>query len=608
MTQTETPLLVETPDELSIPDLLVDWAAKDPGRVLMEVQESGTWNPITAAELHTRVQDVASGLIGSGVAAGDRVAIMSRTRAEWTISDFAIWYAGAVPVPIYETSSVEQAAWILEDSRVTRIIAETAEHARVLSAAAAELGQDITVWVLADGGLDTIAAAGKSLDGDQVRQRYDALRLGDLATIIYTSGTMGKPKGVELTHGNFVELCRNAEGALGEHILHSSARTLLFMPLAHVFARFVSILTISAGVPIGHVPDTATLLDDIATFRPTFILSVPRVFEKVYNSSEQKAAAGGKLKIFRWAAEISRQYSRSLDEGGPGTLLRLKYGVADKLVLHKIREALGGQAEYAISGGAPLGDRLGHFFRGVGVRVLEGYGLTETTAPVGVNLPVRSKIGTVGPALPGMQLRIGDDGEILAKGIAVFPRYHNNEAATTEALTDGWFHTGDLGEIDSDGYLKITGRKKEIIVTAAGKNVIPSQAEDRIRAHPLVSQCVVVGDQRPFVAALLTLDEEMLPGWLANHGLPQMSVIEAATHPQVIDALNAALDESNVHVSRAESVRRFEVLSEDFTLEDYLTPKLSVKRNLILRDFAATIDELYTKAAADRARERAPEK
>ena len=605
MTHAETPLLVETPDEMAIPDLLVDWAAKEPGRVLMEVQEAGTWNPITAAQLHTRVQDLAAGLIGSGVSAGDPVAIMCRTRPEWTMSDFAIWYAGGVTVPIYETSSVDQSAWILQDSGATRVIAETQEHAETLSTAAEQLGIDLTVWVLQDGGLDTIAAAGEGVGAEQVRQRYDALRLGDLATIIYTSGTTGKPKGVELSHANFVELCRNAQGALGAQILHDGARTLLFMPLAHVFARFVSVLTICAGVPIGHVPDTATLLDDIATFRPTFILSVPRVFEKVYNSSEQKAAAGGKVKIFRWAAGVSRDYSKSLDEGGPGLGLRLKYTVADKLVLHKIRAALGGQVEYAISGGAPLGDRLNHFFRGVGVRVLEGYGLTETTAPVGVNVPDRNKIGTVGPALPGVQLRIAEDGEILAKGIAVFQRYHNNDAATAESLTDGWFHTGDLGEIDADGYLTITGRKKEIIVTAGGKNVIPSQAEDRIRSHTLVSQCVVVGDQRPFVAALLTLDEEMLPGWLSNHGLPQMSVTEAAAHPQVLQALQGALDRANKYVSRAESVRRFEILSEDFTLDDYLTPKLSVKRNLVLRDFAATIDDLYAKAAAERASERA---
>lgn len=605
MSQTETPLLVETPDELSIPDLLVDWAAKEPQRVLMETPDGDAWAPITAAELHERVLGLASGLMASGVGAGDRVAIMSRTRAEWTITDLAIWYAGAVTVPVYETSSVDQTAWILKDSDTDRILVETAAHAATVAEAAKQLDQEVTVWVIDDGAIAELTAAGADVSADQVRQRYDALRLSDLATVIYTSGTTGRPKGVELTHSNFVELTRNAQAALGSQILHDDARTLLFMPLAHVFARFVSVLTICCGVPIGHVSDTTTLLPNIATFKPTFILSVPRVFEKVYNSSEQKAAAGGKVKIFRWAAKVSGDYSRSLDDGGPGLGLRLQYALADKLVLHKIREALGGQAEYAISGGAPLGERLGHFFRGVGLRVLEGYGLTETTAPVTVNVPDRSKIGTVGPPLPGISIKIAEDTEVLTRGIANFRGYHNNPEADAESITDGWFHTGDLGELDANGYLRITGRKKELIVTAGGKNVQPSVLEDRIRAYPLVSQCVVVGDQRPFVAALITLDTEMLPAWLSNQGLPEMSVTEAAAHPQVQESLQAAIDRANQAVSRAESIRKYEILDEDFTLDDYLTPKLSVKRNLVLRDFADRIDTLYEKAAAERAAERA---
>ena len=601
MSQTETPLLVETPAELSIPDLLVDWAAKEPQRVLMETPDGDAWVPITAAHLHERVLGLARGLIASGVSAGDRVAIMSRTRAEWTIADLAIWYAGAVTVPVYETSSVDQTAWILEDSGTDRVLVETAAHAATVAEAAKQLGQEVTVWVIDDDAVGELTAAGADVSADQVRERYDALRLSDLATVIYTSGTTGRPKGVELTHSNFVELTRNAQAALGSQILHDDARTLLFMPLAHVFARFVSVLTICCGVPIGHVSDTANLLPMIGTFKPTFILSVPRVFEKVYNSSEQKAAAGGKVKIFRWAAKVSGDYSRSLDDGGPGLGLRLQYALADKLVLHKIRAALGGQAEYAISGGAPLGERLGHFFRGVGVRVLEGYGLTETTAPVTVNVPERSKIGTVGPPLPGVGIKIAEDTEILTRGIANFRGYHNNPDADAESITDGWFHTGDLGELDADGYLRITGRKKELIVTAGGKNVQPSVLEDRIRAYPLVSQCVVVGDQRPFVAALITLDAEMLPTWLSNQGLPEMSVTEAAAHPQVQESLQAAIDRANQAVSRAESIRKYEILDEDFTLDDYLTPKLSVKRNLVLRDFADRIDTLYEKAAAERA-------
>ncbi|UFU01636.1 long-chain fatty acid--CoA ligase [Ruania suaedae] len=600
MNEVDVPLKVTTPDELSIPDLLVDWASQDPDRVLLELPDGDGWSPVTARRLHEQVTGVARGLIAGGVQAGDRVAIMSKTRAEWTIADLAIWYAGGVTVPIYETSSAEQAAWILSDSKARRVFAETAELATLAREAAADAGLE-EVWVFDDGALDRLTEAGAQVPEEAVRERYDALRLTDLATIIYTSGTTGPPKGVELTHGNFVELTRNAVAALGKDILHDDARTLLFMPLAHVFARFVSILTICAGVPIGHVGDPTTLLTHIATFRPTFILSVPRVFEKVYNSSEQKAAAGGKVKIFQWAAEVSTAYSRSLDDGGPGLVLRAKYALADKLVLHKIRAALGGQVEYAISGGAPLGDRLGHFFRGVGVRVLEGYGLTETTAPVTVNVPDRSKIGTVGPALPGISLRIAEDGEILAKGIAVFEHYHDNPEETAAAITDGWFHTGDLGEIDEDGYLRITGRKKEIIVTAGGKNVIPSQLEDKIRAHALISQCVVIGDQRPFIAALLTLDADMLATWLSNQGLPEMSVQEAAEHPQVQEALQGAIDRANASVSRAESVRRFEVLGEDFTVADYLTPKMSVKRSLVLDNYSETIEALYAKAAAERA-------
>ena len=603
MSETETPLLVETPAELSIPDLLVDWAAKEPDRVLMETPDGDAWAPITAAELHERVLGLARGLMASGVGSGDPVAIMSRTRAEWTIADFAIWYAGAVTVPVYETSSVDQTAWILEDSGTDRVLVESRAHAETVAEAAQQLGREITVWVIDDGAVDELTTAGADVPAEQVRERYDALRLTDLATIIYTSGTTGRPKGVELTHSNFVELTRNAQAALGSQILHEDARTLLFMPLAHVFARFVSVLTICCGVPIGHVSDTTTLLPNIATFKPTFILSVPRVFEKVYNSSEQKAAAGGKVKIFRWAAKVSGDYSRSLDDGGPGLGLRLQHALADKLVLHKIREALGGQAEYAISGGAPLGERLGHFFRGVGLRVLEGYGLTETTAPLAVNVPDRVKIGTVGPALPGVSLKIAEDTEILTKGIANFRGYHQNSEADAEAITDGWFHTGDLGEIDADGNLRITGRKKELIVTAGGKNVQPSVLEDRIRAHTLVSQCVVVGDQRPFIAALITLDAELLPTWLSNQGLPEMSVPEAAAHPQVQESLQEAIDRANRAVSRAESIRKYEILDEDFTQDDYLTPKLSVKRHLVLRDFADRIDTLYEKAAAERASE-----
>jgi len=379
-------------------------------------------------------------------------------------------------------------------------------------------------------------------------------------------------------------------------------RTLLFMPLAHVFARFIEVLCIPAGAVLGHSPSTVTLLEDLGTFRPTFILAVPRVFEKVYNSAEQKAAAAGKGSIFQRAAKTSIVYSRALDNPrGPSLWLRLQHKVADALVLHKLRNALGGQARWAVSGGAPLGERLGHFYRGLGLNVLEGYGLTETTAPATVNRPGRgTKIGTVGLPLPGSGVRIAADGEIELQGIQVFRGYHNNDAATAESVHDGWFRTGDLGSLDGDGYLRITGRKKEIIVTAGGKNVAPAVLEDRIRAHPLVSQVVVVGDQRPYIGALITLDPEGVPGWLAAHGKPEMTLAEASKDADVLASLDKAVEKANKAVSRAESVRKYRILDTDLTIANgYLTPKLSIRRNEVLKDYAGEVDALYDGPAQD---------
>lgn len=602
MDEATTPLFVETPPEMSTPDLLVDWVRKEPQRTLLETTTDGTdWTPISAQQMHERVGAVAKGLMAAGIEPGDRVGLMSRTSADWTITDFAIWYAGAVTVPIYETSSPDQTSWILSDAAVKGVVVEHADHRAVVNKAREEVDGVEHVWTIADGGLDNLAEAGKEISDEDLQARYDALRTSDLATIIYTSGTTGRPKGAELTHGNFVELSRNAVGVFGDAVLKDGARTLLFMPLAHVFARFVEVLCIAAGAPAGHTADTTTLMRDIAGFKPTFILSVPRVFEKVYNSSEQKAAAGGKDKIFRWAAGVAQSYSEAMDTEKIPFGLRLKHKVAHKLVLSKIQTALGGQAEYAISGGAALGPRLAHFFRGVGLTVLEGYGLTETTAPVSVNVPARPKIGTVGPPLPGVSLRIAEDGEILSKGIANFRGYYNNDEANAESISDGWFHTGDIGSLDADGYLTITGRKKEIIVTASGKNVVPSQLEDSLRAHPLISQCVVIGDGKPFVAALITLDTEMLPTWLANNELPEMDVEAAKRNDKVLAALQEAVDATNAKVSRAESIRRFEVLTDDFTVEnEYLTPSMKVKRHDVLRDYERDVDQLYAKARAER--------
>ena len=589
-----SPLLVESSPDSNLNDLLAARVARGPGAPLLERLERGTWTPVSAGRFHDEVTATAKGLLAHGVAAGDRVAIMCRTRWEWSVLDWAVWAAGAVSVPVYETSSAEQVAWILADADVSLAVVETAAHAAVVAEVRDHCPTLREVLTVDEGALATLAADRAPVEDAELERRARYAGLEDPATIIYTSGTTGRPKGVVLTHGNFVRITVNARARLAQ-VFVDQPRTLLFMPLAHVFARFVNVLVIPADAVIGYTPDPATLLADMATFRPTFLLAVPRVFEKVYNASEQKAAIGGKGSIFQRAAKTAIVYSRALDTpGGPSPWLRLQHKVADVLVLSKIRAALGGRLLWAVSGGAPLGERLGHFFRGVGLVVLEGYGLTETTAPLCVNVPENAKIGTVGPPLPGTQLRIGADGEIEARGIQVFTGYHANPAATAEAMDDGWFRTGDLGSIDEDGYLRITGRKKEIIVTAGGKNVVPSVLEDRLRGHPLVSQVVVVGDQRPFVGALVTLDADGLPGWLAAHGKPPMSVAEAAGDPDVRESLDKAVEYTNKAVSRAESIRKYRVLDRDLTIASgHLTPKLSVRRPEVLKDFAADVDALY---------------
>jgi long-chain acyl-CoA synthetase len=430
---------------------------------------------------------------------------------------------------------------------------------------------------------------------DEIARRRSLANLADVATIIYTSGTTGRPKGAELTHENFYSVTANVTARLGDVLHYGRNRTLLFMPLAHVFARFIHVLVVPAGTVLGHTADTKDLLPDLASFKPSYVLSVPRVFEKIYNSAAHKAAADGKGKIFNWAAATAITYSRALDDpSDPGMLLKIQHKVADRLVLRHIRAVLGGEVRHAVSGGAPLGDRLGHFFRGLGLIVLEGYGLTETTAPTSVNLPERSKIGTVGPPLPGHGVRVEVDGEILLKGPHVFRGYRNNPEATAEGFDHEWFRTGDIGTLDADGYLRITGRKKEIIVTAGGKNVAPAVLEDRLRSHPLISQVVVVGDGQPFIGALITLDPEGVPGWLLAHGKEPMAFEDALTDPDVLTSVDAAVQRANRAVSRAESIRKFTILPSDFTVANgYLTPSLKVKRLLVMRDFADEVDAIF---------------
>ena len=599
MAEFASPSLATYDPALSIPGMLAERLAASPDSVFLERSTGlgGTWVPMTVAAFVDEVNAVAKGLVASGVEPGDRVGIMSRTRYEWTLVDFACWQAGAVGVPIYETSSAEQVKWIAGDAGISLVVVESAAHAAVVGQVQDQLADLREVLVIDEGAIGALVERGRNAAvPDEEIERRAALATGaDLATVIYTSGTTGRPKGAELTHGNFVALAKEGVAGLREVCAKPYSRTLLFMPLAHVFARFIEVLGVTSGHVLGHTPDTRNLLADMASFQPTYILAVPRVFEKVYNSAEQKAGSGAKLQLFRWAAKVAITYSRALDTPqGPGAALKAQHAAAGALVYAKVRHALGGRAEFAISGGAPLGDRLGHFFRGIGVRVLEGYGLTETTAPTAVNLPDLAKVGTVGPAFPGTAIRVDDDGSIWVKGPHVFRGYRHMPDETAKALVDGWFETGDLGTLDEDGYLRITGRKKEIIVTAGGKNVVPAILEDRLRGHPLVSQVVVVGDGRPFIGALVTLDAEMLPGWLSMHDLPPMDVQTAAANIQVLAALDRAVARANQAVSRAESIRKIRVLTTDFTEQNgYLTPSLKVKRAQVLKDFADEIDELY---------------
>jgi long-chain acyl-CoA synthetase len=598
-TEFEVAPLVTADPESNIADLLVERVRATPDRALFAVPEGEGWRDVTAAEFERQVIALAKGFAASGVQPGDKIGFIARTTYEWSLVDFALFYAGAVMVPIYETSSAAQIQWYLSDAEAVGCITELPDHTARFAEAQADLPDVRLVWHLHEGALEALVAAGTEVADDEIVRRRSIARESDIATLIYTSGSTGRPKGCVLTHGNFVELTRNAVSSLAEVVSVPGASTLLFITTAHVFARFISILAIHAGVKTGHQPDTRGLLPALGSFRPTFLLAVPRVFEKVYNSAEQKAESGGKGKIFRRAAQVAIDHSRILQEGGRMPLsLKVQFALFDRLVYKTLREAMGGRVTYAISGSAPLGERLGHFFASLGITVLEGYGLTETTAPATVNQARKTKIGTVGPVLPGVGVRIADDGEVQVRGINVFQEYWHNPEATAAAFDDGWFRTGDLGSFDSDGFLTITGRKKEIIVTAGGKNVAPAVLEDPIRANPVVGQVVVVGEKRPFIGALITLDTDMLPTWLQNNGLPaDMPLAQACDHPAVRAEVQKSIDTANQLVSRAESIRKFTILPTDWTeASGHLTPKLSIKRNIILQDFSGDVDALYSGA------------
>ncbi|WP_246854120.1 long-chain fatty acid--CoA ligase [Naasia sp. SYSU D00057] len=591
-----TPAHGTTTPDMSLCRMLFDRSTRDPDGVYAERRtEDGTFEPVTVGQFLRDVVAAARGLIALGVQPGDRVGIMAGTRYEWSVADFAILYAGGVSVPIYQTSSAEQVRWIVADSGVRIVLAETPAMGATVGALIGE-GELQRVLVIDDGGLDELRAAGQHVSTAEVKERASAAHLETLATIVYTSGTTGRPKGVELTHGNFlVHIVNGADDPnLGPVVSGPETRTLLFLPLSHVFGRFIALLCVYSGTVLGYAPSTKTLVGDLQAFRPTWLLAVPRVFETLYNSAELLTGGGAKLTLFRWAAKVSQAYSRSLDTGGPSAVLKARHALADRLVLQRIRAVMGGQATYAISGGAPLAVWLGHFYRGLGMTVMEGYGLTELAAPTAVNRPGLIKIGSVGAPYPGTGVRIAEDGEILVQGPNVFRAYRNDPDGTAAAFRDGWFLTGDYGRLDEDGYLHITGRKKEIIVTAGGKNVQPAALENALRAHPIISEVVVIGDDKPFIAALIALDPAMLPGWLKSRGLPELTVAEAAEHPIVRGELDKAVSAANESVSRAESIRSYAVLPRELTEEQgELSASLKVRRKIVLEHFAKQVDGIY---------------
>ncbi|MGB2951552.1 MAG: long-chain fatty acid--CoA ligase [Rhodococcus sp. (in: high G+C Gram-positive bacteria)] len=595
MREYSVPASFTIPEDASMADTVYRYEKECPNLVLFQRQVGGTWTDVTAGQFAKEVAAVAKGFIASGVEVGDRVAILSSTRFEWVVLDYAIWTAGGCTVAIYETSAADQAQWILEDSATTVLVLETPEHAEALKEVTEGAADLREVLQIDAGAIEELSTRGAGVSDEDLHARRKQVNASSPATLIYTSGTTGRPKGVQLTHGNFYAEIQATSMALHDS-MNEGNRTLMFLPMAHVLARAVSVAAFESKVTIGHTSDVTTLLDQFATFKPDFILSVPRVFEKVYNSAKQKAYDGGKGKVFDKAAATAIEWSEAKDKGGPGLILSAKHAVFDKLVYSKLRTALGGNCERAVSGGAALGARLGHFFRGVGIPVYEGYGLTETSAAITVNTTTEQRIGSVGKPLNGHAAKIAEDGELLVKGPVVFGGYWHNDKATAESIVDGWFHTGDLGSIDQDGFVSITGRKKEIIVTAGGKNVAPAVLEDALRANALISQCLVVGDGKPFIGALITLDPEALPGWKERHSIAENIAFEdLKKNPDLIAEIDQAVADANKKVSKAEQIKKYSVLEVDFTAETgELTPTMKLKRNVIHQERGSEIEAIYS--------------
>ena len=596
LTEFSAPAIIATPSTGGLADHVIDGARSNPNREILSLPSGQGWTAMTSQQFLDRVRAVAKGLMANGIDAGQRIGVMSRTRYEWTIVDYAIWYAGAASVPVYETSSAEQVAWMLGDSGSVAVFLESRKNKAVFDSVAVDLPQVTRAWVFDDGALDMLAESGMHISDAELEARRATVTPDSLATIIYTSGTTGMPKGCMLTHRNCIAEVENVIHGLPDVFLVEGSSTLLFLPIAHVFGRMIELGCIRAGVRMGHAPDVSQLLVLLQSFQPTFLLAVPRVFEKVYNGAQQKAIGDGKGRIFATATQVAIEYSEAVENGHVGLSLRIKHALFDRLVFGKLRTAMGGNLRWAVSGGAPLGALLGHFFRGIGVTILEGYGLTETTAASTVNRPSAIHVGSVGQPIPGASVKVADDGEILIKGDHVFTGYWNNPAATADAIDgQGWFHSGDLGTIDDDGFVSITGRKKEILVTAGGKNVAPAVLEDRLKANWLVGQCIVVGDGKPFIGAVVTIDPESWPAWLAQNSIPANTTIAEMTQdPRLTAVVQSAVDEANKAVSHAEAIKKFSIVPVDWTEEGgQLTPSLKIKRRVIMEEHASDVSSLY---------------
>jgi long-chain acyl-CoA synthetase len=589
------PPAIDLPIEDTLASIPASRAAEHPDSLMYAVRTSDGWADVTARQFNDLVRSVARGLIARGIAAGQPVAIMSPTRYEWTVLDFALWTAGAFAVPIYDSSSAEQIEWIIDDSRAVAVITDSqASAARVRGATPATLPP---IWVIDDGLLDDLQAEGAGVAEGLLEERMATVAVGDPATIVYTSGTTGRPKGCVISHANLMFVARTLVAGTGPVVTEPGARTVLFLPLAHVLGRGAQVYCAVGGMQVAHCPNAKLLPGDMLSFRPTFLVGVPRIFEKIFGASQQKAHASGRGGIFDRATAVAIEYGRDRSGGRPSLRLRVEHAVFDRLVYARIREAMGGRLRYAITGGASLGERLGHFYAGIGLTVMEGYGLTETTASGTFNRAGTPRIGSVGQPMPGTSVRISDDGEIWLRGPQVMSGYHHNPQATAQVIdADGWFQTGDLGALDADGYLRITGRRKEIIVTAGGKNVAPAVLEDRMGAHPIISQAMVVGEGRPFIGALITLDPEALSSWAAAHGKAGRTAAELHDDPDLRADIQAAVDDANAAVSKAESIRAWRLIDAQFTEDSgHMTPTLKLKRTVVVADYAQDIEALYAR-------------